>query len=70
MSNVTKVQLFQELMDYETKGVSLWMDDCPSTPVEIANSDVLKEDASYMRDYVSNEKGVIEQIRFNRISVK
>lgn len=70
MYDLKRVQLFRELMNYEKKGVSLWMDNSPASPAEIANSEILKEEAAYMRDYIANEEGVIEEIHFNRIGGK
>lgn len=70
MYDLKKVQLFRELMNYEKQGVSLWMDNSPASPAEIANSEILKEEAAYMRDYIANEEGVIEEIHFNRIGGK
>ena len=69
MYDTGKIQLFKELVNYEKHGVSLWKDDCPSSPVDIVNSEVLQEEAVYMRDYIANEKGVLIEIHFNRISV-
>lgn len=70
MYDLKRVQLFRELMNYEKKGVSLWMDNSQASPAEIANSEILKEEAAYMRDYIANEEGVIEEIHFNRIGGK
>ena len=68
MYDTGKIRLFKELVNYEKHGVSLWMDECPSSPVDIVNSEVLQEEAVYMRDYIANEKGVLIEIHFNRIS--
>ncbi len=70
MYDLKRVQLFRELMNYENQGVSLWMDNCPASPAEIANSEILREEAVYMRDYIANEEGVIEEIHFNRVGGK
>lgn len=67
MYDSEKIQLFKELVNYEKQGVSLWMDDYPSSPVDIVNSEVLKEEAIYMRDYIANEEGVLIEIHFDRI---
>lgn len=67
MYDAEKLQLFKELMNYERQGISLWMDDCPSSPADIVSSEVLCEEAVYMRDYIANEKGVLIEIHFDRI---
>lgn len=67
MYDTEKIQLFKELVNYEKQGVSLWMDNYPSSPVDIVNSGVLREEAVYMRDYVADEKGVLIEIHFDRI---
>lgn len=67
MYDSEKIQLFKELVNYEKQGVSLWMDNCPSSPVDIVNGGVLQEEAVYMRDYIANEKGVLIEIHFDRI---
>ncbi len=67
MYDADKIQLFKELVDYEKRGVSLWMDNYPSSPADIVNSGILQEEAVYMRDYIVNEKGVLIEIHFDRI---
>ena len=57
--------LRQELRDYRRQGVSLCLDGEPSTPDRIAHACRVEEEGSYMRDYVSDEKGTIRQIRFD-----
>ena len=47
MYDSEKIQLFKELVNYEKQGVSLWMDNCPSSPVDIVNSGVLQEEVVY-----------------------
>lgn len=57
--------LRQELRGYCQQGVSLCLDGEPSTPNRIARACRVEEEGSYMRDYVSDEKGAIRQIRFD-----
>ena len=57
--------LRQELREYCRQGVSLCLDGEPSTPDRIARACRVKEGGSYMRDYVSDEEGAIQQIRFD-----
>lgn len=67
MYDAEKIQLFKELVNYERQGISLWMDNSPSSPVDIVNSGVLQEEGLYMRDYIANEEGVLIEIHFDRI---
>jgi hypothetical protein len=68
MYDAKKIQLFKELVKYERQGVNLWMDQYPSTAVDIVHSDVLREEGVYMRDYIADEKGVVKELHFDRIS--
>ena len=58
-------ELRQELRDYSRQGVSLCLDGELSTPDRIARACRVEEEGSYMRDYVSDEEGAIQQIRFD-----
>lgn len=67
MFDENRIILFKELVNMERHGVSLWLDDIPTSPADIANSDVLCEEAVYMRDYVTDEKGVLVELHFDRV---
>ena len=58
-------ELFDELAQLCSDGVRLYLGECESTPAEILDACELRE--SYMRDYVTDQKGVISEIRFQRI---
>ncbi|MCI7738591.1 MAG: hypothetical protein ACI4GE_11910 [Lachnospiraceae bacterium] len=45
--------------------MSLCLDGELSTPDRIARACRVEEEGSYMRDYVSDEEGAIQQIRFD-----
>lgn len=59
--------LREELQTYHSAGVSLWLDGRPSTPKKIAKACCLREDSTYMRDYIQNEKNQITDIAFDFI---
>lgn len=61
----TRSALRRELHGYYRQGVSLCLDGEPSTPDQIVRACRVEEEGSYMRDYVSDEKGTIRQIRFD-----
>lgn len=60
--------LILELQAFEDQGISIWLDGAPSTSTEVFQVMSVKEQESYMRDYVF-DKGKIRQIRFDRIDL-
>ena len=50
-------ELFAELENYRKNGVSILMEDCKASPMQIVTACMLKEEGSYMRDYVLNPEG-------------
>lgn len=69
--NIEKIQilsdLVEELKTYELYGIPIILEGEQSTPIKIAEACVLKDGITYMRDYVEDEKGVLSQLRFDRI---
>lgn len=63
-------QLFSELSGYEKKGVCMWMDGLPASPMQIVQAHIIREDNAYMRDYVLNDKGDIKDLRFDDVKEK
>ena len=55
-----------ELEEYVTKGVPLVLEGKISTPAQVY--DALRECNDYMSDYVSDEKGELKEIRFDKVS--
>lgn len=55
-----------ELQAFENQGVSIWLDGAPSSSLEVSQIMTVREQESYMRDYVFDE-GKISQIHFDRI---
>lgn len=60
----------KELQTYEKKGISLWLNGNVSNPKEIVKAHMVTENGVYMRDYVQNEKGEIEKLKFDLIKTK
>lgn len=60
-------ELLCELEIYNRQGVSLWLNNKPSTPKAIVRAHRVAEAGVYMRDYVENEKGEVEKLRFDFI---
>ncbi len=55
-----------QMQKVQERGVCLYVDDHPATPEEVACKCV-QEQTVYMPDYVLNDMGVLEQVRFDRI---
>ena len=58
--------LLVELQAFEDQGVSIWLDGYPSNSEEVSQAMTLREQISYMRDYVFAQ-GQISQIHFDRV---
>lgn len=62
-----KSGLKKELKSYDKQGIELWLNGDRSTPKEILKACMVQEAGTYMRDYVTDEKGAIREIRFDLI---
>ncbi len=63
-------QMFKELTGYEKNCVDLKIDGIPASPMQIVQAHVMREETAYMRDYVLNDKGDIQELWFNSINRK
>ncbi|MCQ2507289.1 MAG: hypothetical protein MJ097_00710 [Dorea sp.] len=61
--------LFQELSNYERNHVKLTMDEKIVSPLQIVQAHMIREDTQYMRDYILNESGDLEELRFYSVHV-
>ena len=69
--NEEEVQSVREMMrmqlqKVQERGVGLYMDDRPASPEEVVRK-CMQEETVYMPDYVLNDMGILEQVRFDRI---
>jgi len=55
-----------QLQKVQERGVDLYVDNRPASPDEVACKCV-QEQTVYMPDYVLNDMGILEQVRFDRI---
>ena len=62
--------LYAELEKYENRGVSIRLNNQPASPMQIVTACMLKEEGSYMRDYVLNPEGNIESLAFINIGLQ
>lgn len=60
--------VFLELQEYEKMGITIWLEELQSTPAEIVQACIVREETNYMRDYVSNESGKIVELHFHRVN--
>ena len=62
--------LFNELTDYERKGVGIILDGLPASPMQVVREHMIQEDAVYMRDYVMDEDGDVKELYFHDVKEK
>lgn len=62
--------LFKELAGYEKRGVDILLDGLPASPMQIVQAHTMREDVVYMRDYVLNDKGDVEELCFQNVEIK
>jgi len=60
-------KLFAELEKYESSGVRMKLENCPASPMQIVNAHMLREEVSYMRDYIWDDKGKMRELTFHNI---
>lgn len=59
--------LFTELTNYERNGVRMQMNGFPASPLQIVSAHMVREESNYMRDYILDEQGMIQELDFNSI---
>lgn len=60
-------ELFEELSEYERYGIRMCMDGESASPMQIATAHMVKERCSYMRDYILDENGHVEELCFDKV---
>ena len=60
-------QLFKELTQYEKEGIRIKMNDKAASPMQVVSVHLVKEANMYMRDYIINEEGRIEELCFHNV---
>lgn len=63
-------ELFAELSEYERRGIHMKMDDVPASPLQIASVYAVREEPSYMRDYIVDDQGKIQEVCFVKLKEK
>ena len=67
MKNEIFKDLYAELEKFEHSGVSMRLNNYPASPMQIVTAHMVREDQSYMRDYVWDEKGHVKELSFHNI---
>ena len=62
-------ELFNELTNYERKGIEITLNGFAASPMQVVQAHIMREDAVFMRDYVLNDHGDIEELCFTNIEV-
>lgn len=65
--NANYKNLYAELERYERLGICMKLDDLPASPMQIVSAHMVTEDKSYMRDYVWDESGQVQELTFHNI---
>ena len=63
----TDVELMMLLARYQQEGVPIYFEDRPSTPQEVVDMMMVREDEVYMPDYVTDKQNKVIQIRYNHV---
>ena len=66
--NLQMQELYQELEDYEKKGVPIKLEGSRVSPMQVVAAYMVKEQGCYMRDYVLDPSGNIEELSFHNIT--
>lgn len=56
-----------ELEKYENQGVIITLEGELSSPGEVAEVCLLKEESNYMRDYITDDRGNLIELNFNNV---
>ncbi len=59
--------LYAELEEYENSGVRMRLNNYLASPMQIVTAHMIREDSSYMRDYVWDERGHVRELTFYNI---
>lgn len=63
-------ELLKELEEYDSEGLLLWLDGHLSNPKQITQAHLIQEENTYMRDYISDDKGEITGVGFDKVKNK
>ena len=70
MNNDDTIHLRECLNNIRERGVELYLEGEPASPEEIARCFSVCEDAVYMPDFVTDERGRLREVRYDRIEYR
>lgn len=59
--------LFEELKNYEKAGIRMEIEGIPASPMQIVSAHMVREECSYMRDYIASEDGIVKKLNFHHL---
>ncbi|MCI8281351.1 MAG: hypothetical protein HFI76_06600 [Lachnospiraceae bacterium] len=62
-----KQGLLIELENIQNRGITIFLEGIPSSPLTVTDALCVNDSNDFMRDYVTNEKGVWTELRFDRV---
>jgi hypothetical protein len=60
--------LYTELEQYEKNGIAMMMDGTLKSPMQIVTAHMIRENGSYMRDYIMDPEGHLQSLIFVNIN--
>lgn len=66
-NGVEKQGLLIELENIQNRGITIFLEGVPSSPLTVTDALCVNDSNDFMRDYVTDEKGVWKELRFDRI---
>ena len=66
-NGMEKQKLLVELENIRNRGITIFLNGMPSSPSAVTDVLFVNEEDSFMRDYVTDEKGVWKELRFDKI---
>lgn len=67
MNQETYQKLYAELEGYENLGIRIKLNGYPASPMQIVSAIMVREESSYMRDYVWDDKGQVKELAFHNV---
>lgn len=62
-------ELFAELTNYERSGIRMQINGYPASPLQIVSAHMVREGNTYMRDYILDEDGMIQELDFYKVEM-
>ena len=63
-------ELFAELTKYERSGIRMQMGGYPASPFQIVSAHMVRENNTYMRDYILDDNGIVQELDFYKVEIE